>query len=156
MQSSCPLKENGMTRSKVRNDDLTRSIWSNDGATGIYVDGSPSDTYILRLAFPLEHHKPLHTAKFNLVWIENNRSRVSFAIQCNRECTREMSSVVTVALGILEVHVSPDMLPLQVRIMVENLDSLNNDADAHPSYYAQRMFDVMFEIPHLFSVAREV
>ncbi|KAL3802742.1 hypothetical protein ACHAWO_010090 [Cyclotella atomus] len=156
MQSSCPLMENGITCSKVGNDDLTRSIWSNDGATDIYVEGSPSDTYILKLAFPLEHHKPLHTAKFNLVWIQDDRSRVSLAIQCNRECTREMSSVVTVASGLFEVHVSPDMLPLRVRMIVENLDSFNNDVDAHPSYYAQRMFDDMFEIPHLFSVARGV
>jgi hypothetical protein len=67
-----------------------------------------------------------------------------------------MSSVVTVASGLFEVHVSPDMLPLRVRMIVENLDSFNNDVDAHPSYYAQRMFDDMFEIPHLFSVARGV
>jgi hypothetical protein len=156
VQSSCPLMKNGITRSKVGNNELTRSIWSNDGTTDIYVEGSSVNTYILKLAFPLEDHKSLHIDKFNLVWIENNRSRVSIAIQCNPEFTRDISSALHVASGLFEVHISPDILPLRVRMIVENLDSFNNDADAHPSYYAKRMFDDMFETPHLFSVAREV
>jgi hypothetical protein len=153
LQSSCPLIENYISRAKVGNDELTRSIWSNDGTTDIYVEGSSLDSYILRLAFPLEQQGSLYMAALNLLWAEDDRSRVSIAIKCNPEWTREISSVVTVESGVFEVRISPEMLPLRIRIIVENVDTLHKRADEHPSYYGQRMLEDMMKHPHLFSVA---
>lgn len=90
LESSCPLVQNFMSRARVGNSSLIRSIWSNNGATDIYIEGEIPHSYILRLTFPMKQHETLWIDKpnLNLLWIQDNKSRVSLAFNVNPEVKR--------------------------------------------------------------------
>jgi hypothetical protein len=149
VEFSCPLTNNGIARARVGQGELYRSIWSYDGTTDMYIEGHASSTYKLRLAFPMKDHKTIQSAE-NLFWIQNDISRISIALQTYNE--HPQFPTATATSGVFEVHIYPDMLPLRVRIIVENFDTLHRGADEQASYYGQMMADDIRDHPQLFFV----
>ena len=153
LESSCPLVQNFIPRARVGNSSLMRSIWSNDGATDIYIEGEIPHSYILRLTFPMKQHETLWIDKpnLNLLWIQDNKSRVSLAFNVNPESQKDIKDIVFVSSGVFEIRIDPDLpLPLRVRIVVENLDTFHKGGSTQLSYYGLRVSEDIMKPPQLF------
>ena len=60
--------------------------------------------------------------------------------------------IVTVLSGVFQIHVTPELLPVRIRIIVENIDTFHKGAIGQPSYYGHMMADDITNHPQLFSV----
>lgn len=146
----CPLGEEDFVRASVGEEGLIRSVWTNDGATDILIDGSISNSHTLQLEFPIKDHDELKVIDDNMVWIQNYASRISIITDGGNT-----SSIVTAKTGTVSVTLKPEALPLQVRIIVENQDLFHEGASDVPSYYSLSMVDDIINPPELFWVTDE-
>ena len=157
-ESFCPLPSDYVARAQVGNGQLERSVWSHDGTTDFYIVGEADDSYELKLAFPMKSHGALQYSEPNILWIQDNQSRISLAIKSSyiEHQVDVIKDIVTATHGVLEIRVDPNMLPLRVRIIVENLDTMHIRAGDEPSYYGLMMSSDIIEHPHLLSISREI
>lgn len=153
-ESLCPLAQHKISRSSIGNGELIRTIWRTDAATDIYVEGDSSNSYILRLAFSfqIDHRNTQLFTESNVVWIQNKNSRISLAFNLGPGRERKLVDIVSMKPGMFEVRIDPDMLPLRVRIIVEDLNLLQEGAEGELTYYGKMMSNDIVEIPQLFSI----
>lgn len=156
-ESLCPLPLDYVARARVGDGGLQRSVWSHDGTSDLLIEGEVSGSYKLNLAFPMKHHGALHYAEPNILWIQDNKSRISLAFKSNHlgDQVEVIKNVVTAASGVFEIRIDRDMLPLRVRVIVENLDTIHLGSGDEPSYYGLMMSNDIIEHPHLLSIAGE-
>jgi hypothetical protein len=150
-ESLCPFFQDDISRARLENSDLIRSVWSNDGTTDILIEGETYYSYTLRLAFPLKHHEAPQYIENHTLWIQDNRSRVSLVLSSNSGF-EENTEIVTVLSGVFQIHVTPELLPVRIRIIVENIDMFHKGAIGQPSYYGHMMADDITNHPQLFSI----
>ncbi|KAL3785321.1 hypothetical protein HJC23_008885 [Cyclotella cryptica] len=152
-ESLCPFLPDDVSRAKLGNSDLIRSVWSHDGTTDILIEGETFYSYTLQLAFPLKHHEAPQYIGDHTLWIQDDRSRVSLAFSSYSRFQGH-KEIVTALSGVFHVHVTPELLPLRIRIIVENVDTFHEGATEQPSYYGHLMANDIANPPHLFSVDR--
>jgi hypothetical protein len=150
----CPLKGENTGRIKT-GGNLFRTVWSNDGTTDILISGdSRGDTAInsiLRLVFPMREHHPIRHFNEHFAWLQDEISRISFVVVdgSGQGATHLISS----QSGRVDIKVKRSLLPLRIRIIIEDLDLFHKGADQVPTYYGQTMFDDVFHHPELFITA---
>jgi hypothetical protein len=131
--------------------DFSRSVWSRDGTTDILLQGESSKSLMLRLAFPMKHHKPLLQLNSHTAWIQNELSRISFVVVDGNGhgAARLVSSAES---GFVSIEVKPSSLPLRIRIIIEDYDCFHKGADQYQTYYGQIMEEDVWIHPQLFAL----
>ena len=145
----CPLPRESVAQAKIE-PELIRSVWSHDGATDIYLEGTPANSYVLRLEFPLKEHGPLRIFDSRTAWIQDDLSRISIIIDARVQGSLE--SVITVKSGRWEINVEPGFLPMRIRLVIENQDVFHEGASKWPTYYGAIMSEDMVSRPEMFCI----
>jgi hypothetical protein len=145
---ACPLSKE--RRVKVKRD-LLRSVWSSDGATDLLLEGTPSESLMLRLELPMKQHEAVLHFSLDTAWIQDDKSRITLVI-VDGGGNGAAQLVARVQSGSLDIEVKPDLLPLRIRVIVEDLDLHHEGADKLPTYYGQVMAEDVSCYPELFAL----
>ena len=147
-KSSCLFTMDSVARAKVGEEDLIRSVWSNDGTTDLYLEGKLSKNLTLRLEFPMAIHESVQFFDSMTVWIQDDKSRISLVIDLGHR--GRIKSIVNSKSGVFSINVNPNLLPLRIRIIVENQDLFHEGANKQPTYYGTIMAEDVWNPPELF------
>jgi hypothetical protein len=152
--SSCPITNGTIMSSKIGRDNyLIRSIWSNDGTTDMYLEGQMTKPVILKLQLPITHSlSSTQVYEKNTVWFQTEQSRISVVVNAEGPGEFDLNSatIITVSPNSVEATIRPEYLPMRIRIILEDQDTLHKGANEEPTYYGTIMTDDVFSMPELF------
>lgn len=146
--------ENGtISTARIGDDNLIRSVWSHDGATDMYLEGQLTKAVVLKLQMPIAHSlnsTQLHGR--NIIWFQTSQSRISVVINAEGPGVLDVtsSSVITVSSSHLVVHIQPDFIPMRIRVISDDQDTLHKGASELQTYYEESMKDDVLRMPELF------
>jgi hypothetical protein len=144
-----------ISTTRIGNDNLIRSVWSHDGTTDMYLEGQLTKAVVLKLQMPIEH--TLNSTQIhgtNIIWFQNLQSRVAVVINAEGPGAVDIttSSMTTVSSSYLEVNIQPDFLPMRIRIISDDQDTLHKGASELLTYYEESMEDDVLRMPELFAL----
>jgi len=146
--NACPLSKDRKVRVKR---DLIRSVWSSDGTTDMLLEGMPSESLMMRLVLPITQHGPVQYFSIDTAWIQDDKSRITLVI-VDGSGNGAAQLIKRVQSGSLDIEMKPDLLPLRIRVIVEDKDLHHEGADDSPTYYGQAMIEDVSCYPELFAL----
>ena len=146
--ASCPIANGTIVTSRVGNNNLIRSLWSNDGTTDMYIEGRLSTPVLLKLQLPFTFNSI--QADDYTVWFQNEHSRITLVLNSEGSNAFDSASVITASHDVVEVNIDPNNLPMRIRIILEDQDTHHKGAADERTYYGQIMADDVFNAPELF------
>ena len=149
----CPVMNGTVLTSRIGIDRFIRSIWSHDGVTDIYLEGQLTKTVILTLQLPMiSTSTQVHGE--NTIWFQNEQSRISLIFNADGVDSFDINSISMVAssLDSVSISVHPDNVPMRIRIVLEDQDTLHKDAAKYESYYGEIMAEDVLNMPELFAL----
>jgi hypothetical protein len=120
---------------------LRRTVYEQDGVIELLVDSLDATTnnYILRLQLPFESKITFSSIGDGHGRIQDLQTRFTFLARPKRLGMKFADD------GRIEVVVQSTQMPLRIRIIVEDVDTLHEGADQEKSYYGQRMIKEFYE-----------
>lgn len=152
--SSC-IVNGTISTSRIGNEKLIRSVWSNDGTTDMYLEGQLTKSVVLKLGLPIMHNLNLAQVHANhTIWFQTEQSRVAIVFKVEGPGNFDVSSnsTVSVSPSFIEATIRPDFLPMRIRIVVEDQDTLHKGASEVLTYYGQSMEEDVMKMPELFAL----
>jgi len=123
---------------RIDEGSLKRTIWEQDGAIDIVIEAMLPELpdYSLRLKTGIQGTFSMSAVEDGHTRLQNAHSRFTFLTQPTRDVI-----VTSDGDGTIEIGVSPENVPIRLRVIVEDIDTLHQGADEAENYFGQQMID---------------
>ncbi|GKY94676.1 hypothetical protein MPSEU_000433000 [Mayamaea pseudoterrestris] len=124
-----------------QSNQLTRVVYEQDGVIDYLVESrdATSDNYMLRLQMPLKLNSTFDLVRDGHVRLQDQETRLTILARPRKV------DIVSTQEGTAELTIQPANLPLRIRIIVEDVDKLHDNAHLEENYFGQRMIDDFYQ-----------
>ena len=137
--SSCDALPWSGSSADVVKRQLRRTIFEQDGIIEVLIESAVDDIgdFLLRLHAPLDQASKYEEIAQGHGRLQDQHTRFTFLVRpkTGAEIRR------TVDESLVEISVRSNQLPLRIRVLVEDIDTLHDGADHDENYFGKRMIE---------------